>query len=61
MIKSFADKSTAAVFTGHVVRGFPARIQRRARAKLLAIDAARRLDDLRVPLGNRLESFAGRS
>ena len=59
MIKSFADKSTAAVFTGHVVRGFPARIQRRARAKLLAIDAARRLDDLRVPSGNRLEALRG--
>ena len=59
MIKSFADKSTAAVFAGHVVRGFPARIQRRARAKLLAIDAARRLDDLRVPPGNRLEALRG--
>ena len=39
--------------------GVPARIQRRARTKLLAIDAARRLDDLRVPPGNRLEALRG--
>ena len=32
-------------------------IQRQARAKLLAIDAARRLDDLRAPPGNRLEAL----
>jgi two-component system osmolarity sensor histidine kinase EnvZ len=51
VIESFADKMTAAVFTGHAVRGLPMQIQRRARAKLLAIDAAGRLDDLRAPPG----------
>ena len=35
------------------------RIQRRARAKLLAVEAAGRLDDLRVPPGNRLEVLRG--
>ena len=59
MIKSFADKRTAAVFSGHAVRGLPAQIQRRARAKLLVIDAAGRLDDLRAPPGNRLEALRG--
>jgi proteic killer suppression protein len=34
-------------------------IQRRARAKLLAIDAAKQLDDMRVPPGNRLEALHG--
>lgn len=34
-------------------------MQERARAKLLAIDAAKRLDDLRQPPGNRLEALAG--
>jgi toxin HigB-1 len=29
------------------------------RAKLLAIDAAKRLDDLRAPPGNRLEALHG--
>jgi toxin HigB-1 len=41
MIRSFADKRTAALFVGHAVRDLPNQIQRRARAKLLAIDAAR--------------------
>ena len=59
MIKSFADKRTAAIFSGHAVRGLPEQIQRRAQAKLLAIDAAGRLDDLRAPPGNRLEALQG--
>jgi plasmid maintenance system killer protein len=50
MIESFADKVTAAIFTGHAVRGLPMQMQRPARAKLLAIDAASRLDDLRAPV-----------
>ncbi len=59
MIKSFADKRTAAVFAGYAVRNLPMQIQRRARAKLLLIDAAGRLDDLRSPPGNRLEVLHG--
>jgi proteic killer suppression protein len=48
------------------IRGFagyagniPNQIQRRARAKLFAIDAAKKIDDLRVPPGNRLEALHG--
>ena len=59
MIKSFADKCTAAIFAGYAVRNLPHQIQRRARAKLQALDAARKLDDLRVPPGNRLEALKG--
>ena len=59
MIKSFANKRTAALFAGHAVRGLPHQIQQRARAKLQAVDAAKRLDDLRVPPGNRLEALSG--
>jgi proteic killer suppression protein len=59
VIKSFADKRTAAIFAGYAVRELPHQIQRRARAKLQAVDAARRLDDLRVPPGNRLEALKG--
>lgn len=53
------DKRTAAIFAGYAVRGLPLQMQGRARAKLLAIDAAKRLDDLRVPPGNRLEALHG--
>jgi len=59
MIKSFADKRTAAIFAGHVVKGLPPQIQKRARARLLALDAAAILDDLRIPPGNRLEALKG--
>ena len=59
MIKSFADKRTAALFGGYAVRNIPNQIQRRARAKLFAVDAAMKIDDLRVPPGNRLEALHG--
>ena len=59
MIRSFADKRTAALFAGYSVRNMPNQIQRRARAKLLAVDAAKRIDDLRIPPGNRLEAMSG--
>ena len=59
MIKSFANKRSAAIFASHAVRGLPIRIQQRARAKLLAIEAAGQLNDLRVPPGNRLEALLG--
>ena len=59
MVKSFADKRTAALFAGHAVKGVPRQLQRRARGKLQALDAARQLADLRVPPGNRLEALKG--
>ena len=59
VIKSFGDKRTAAIFAGYAIRDLPLQIQRRARAKLLAIDAAKRLDDLRARPGNRLEALRG--
>lgn len=39
--------------------GVPHQLQRRARAKLQVLDAANRLNDLRVPPGNRLEALKG--
>ena len=59
MIKSFADTRTAALFAGYSVKALPNQIQGRARAKLLAVDAAKQLDDLRAPPGNRLEALHG--
>ncbi len=59
VIRSFADKRTAALFAGLAVKDLPNQIQRRARAKLLAIDAAGRLGDLVIPPGNRLEALHG--
>jgi toxin HigB-1 len=59
VIKTFADRRTAAIVAGYAVRGLPPQIQRRARAKLLVIDAAKELADLRVPPGNHLEMLRG--
>lgn len=57
MIKSFADKVTAAVFAGEQARKLPPEIQQAARRKLKLIDAATSLDALRVPPGNKLEAL----
>lgn len=59
MIQSFADKITAAVFSGMEVRRLPREVQGTARRKLKLIDAAPSLDSLRVPPGNRLEPLKG--
>lgn len=59
MIKSFADKVTAAVFLGVEVRQLSRPLQQAARRKLAMLDAAARLDALRVPPGNRLEALRG--
>ena len=59
MIKSFADKRTAAVFEGIQVKRLPNEIQETARRKLKQIDATASLESLRVPPGNRLEILKG--
>ena len=57
MIKSFADRVTAAVFAGEQVKRLAPEIQQTARRKLKLIDAAPSLDALRMPPGNRLEAL----
>jgi proteic killer suppression protein len=57
VIRSFGDKSTARVFSGDQARGMARDLAIAARRKLAAIDAAERLEDLRLPPGNRLEAL----
>ncbi len=62
MIQSFADDTTADLFrerNSRAARRVPADIWRVVQRKLKAIDVAARLDDLRVPAGNRLEVLKG--
>ena len=59
MIKSFGDRSTERLFGREPVRGYPAELRRVMLRKLVAVDAAEALDDLRVPPGNRLEKLVG--
>jgi proteic killer suppression protein len=59
VIRGFGDKRTAALFVRQYVAGLAPDVQRAAYRKLVQIDAAARLDDLRVPPGNRLEALKG--
>jgi proteic killer suppression protein len=59
VIRSFADKHTKAVFEDVPVKGIGPDVRRPARKKMLMLDRARRLGDLRVPPGNRLETLRG--
>jgi toxin HigB-1 len=57
VIRSFGDKATVLVFQGGLPRGMARDLAQAARRKLAMLDAAERLDDLRVPPGNRLEAL----
>lgn len=57
-IKSFHDSETEALFQGQRVRRF-VNIERVAMRKLAMLNAAGRLDDLRIPPANRLEALRG--
>ena len=59
MIHTFADHDTERLFAREPVRRYPADLQRAMLRKLVAVDAAEQLDDLRVPPGNRLEKLRG--
>jgi toxin HigB-1 len=59
VLRSFADKETERVWQRHRVRKLGEEVPRAALRKLLILDAAETLDDLRVPPGNRLEKLEG--
>jgi proteic killer suppression protein len=58
-IKSFACAETEKLFNDERGIGIPNQIAKRARRKLLMINASRDVNDLRVPPGNRLEKLSG--
>lgn len=56
MIKNFKSDELELIFDGEYSAKFPQEIQRRILQKLMLIDAAVSLEDLRVPPSNRLET-----
>ena len=58
MVLTFRSKDAEALFKRNRVKRFEA-FERVARRKLLQIDAALSLEDLRNPPGNRLEALKG--
>ena len=57
MIRTFADRHTQELYATGKSRRFPPDIARRATRKLEYIDLATGLDDLKVPLSNRLHEL----
>jgi proteic killer suppression protein len=59
MIKSFCSSETEKIFLRRFTPRFPAGLTRSAQRKLALLDAAEKLDDLRIPPGNYLERLSG--
>ena len=62
MIQSFADDTTVDLFrerNTRAARRIPRQLWRGVQRKLMVLDAAGRLEDLRIPAGNRLEVLKG--
>jgi len=60
MIKSFRCRETEKIFRRERSSKFPGDIQQRAFMKLNALDAAVKIEDLRLPPSNRLEALRGK-
>lgn len=59
VIRSFGNAATEKLWSRQRVKSIDPRIERVALRKLVMLDAAEALDDLRVPPGNRLEALRG--
>ena len=59
MIRSCKNRDTEKVWRREPTRRFPPSLRRVALRKLLLLDAAEVLEDLRSPPGNRLEKLTG--
>lgn len=59
MIKSFRDKDTERIWNREPSKRWSAELQRTTLRKLVAIDGAEALQDLRIPPSNRLEKLLG--
>ncbi|HEX3928229.1 MAG TPA: type II toxin-antitoxin system RelE/ParE family toxin [Gemmatimonadales bacterium] len=59
MIRSFADRDTERLFGREPIRRWPGSLQRGMLRKMVVLDAAESLQDLRSPPGNRLEKLHG--
>ncbi len=59
MIVSFGDGETEKIWSGERSRRLPPDIQAAALRKLRLVNAARKIEDLRIPPGNRLERLHG--
>ncbi len=59
MIQTFSDSETERFYTGGRSGWMPTEIRKRAVMRLLQLNAATRIEDLRLPPSNRLEQLRG--
>jgi len=59
VIQAFADKDTEKLFNGRRVTKYSPELSDPALQKLLMLNAANQISDLRMPPGNRLEALVG--
>lgn len=59
MIRSFRDKATERIWHQQYVKTIDRSVQRAILRKLELIHAAKNVEDLRIPPGNRLERLVG--
>ena len=59
MIKSFKNLETMRIYEQHYVKRIPVDVSRIALRKLIMMDNAENINDLRIPPGNRLEKLSG--
>lgn len=59
MIVTFANKDTEQIHQGNRIKGLPADVQKIALRKMIMMDNAESIQDLKVPPGNRLERLKG--
>jgi len=59
VIQTFADSETERFYTAGKSRRMPPEIRKRAAMRLLQLNAATQIEDLRLPPSNRLEQLHG--
>jgi len=59
MIRNFADKETKKIYNQKFSKKLPQSIQKVALRKIIVLDNATNINDLRVPSANHLEQLTG--
>lgn len=59
MILSFNDKDSEKIWNSEFTKRFPIEIQKKAKMKLEFLNAAKKVEELRIPPSNRLHVLLG--
>ena len=59
MILSFNDKDSEKIWNSEFTKRFPIEIQKKAKMKLELLNAAKKVEELKIPPSNRLHVLLG--